>query len=151
MQAVSIAEGVIRRIHNKLPYVAAVTVQVEHHVPHSEIHARCTGLGWGGSQGTLDDVSARGYEDWKAAAIYGAQYALWIAAARPCRITITRIVGRDGTDTNPTIVGAAAAYAVWKALTYQPSREISEWIEAIVFRSWQTPDALPNFDKDVST
>lgn len=143
-----IVEGIFRRIHQSLPYVARVTVHVEFDTPHTEVRVDCHGSGWGGSQGDVDDVSATGYDDWKAAAVHGVRYALKLAQPPVCRVTITRILGYDGTDTNPTIVGAAAADAMWKAVAYQPSDETRLHIESIVFRSWQTPAALPEFGLD---
>lgn len=141
-------DGTFRRVHHSLPFAATVTVKVEFDMPQTEVHVDCHGKGWGGSQGELDDVSAQGYDDWKAAAVHGVRYALEVAQAPATRVTITRIAGRDGTDTNPTIVGAAAADAVWKAIAYQPSDETRHHIESIVFTSWQRPEALPNFGLD---
>ena len=44
------------------------------------------------------------------------------------------------------IVGYAAALAVWKALGHQPSSEIVEKTESIVFSSWRRPhDEIPTF------
>src|SRR5262249_14783579 len=96
-------------------------------------------------QGYLEDVPARGYEIWKAGARAGVEFALAVAALPPARVTINRITGLT-TDTNPTVVGVAAAFALWQAVGFSPSAEVVVRLEAAAFTSWQRdPDEIPRF------
>lgn len=61
-------------------------------------------------------------------------------------IVITKIEGLTS-DTNATIVGAAAIEAVWKACAFQPSEEERRRLEQRVLDSWTFPrEKLPNFE-----
>lgn len=140
------AQGRFTRYKFSKPFFAIVTVTVE---PATEpsIEVKCSGnfRPEDFMQGQIEDVAERGHNDWKAGGCAGVSYALRLAQAPPCRVTITKIEGLF-TDTNPTIVGAAAAFAVWKALDYQPSQEEIQRLEEIVFSSWSLPDgAVPSF------
>lgn len=111
----------------------------------TEIRCDCHGAGFVG-QGYLEDVPARGYELWKAGARAGVEHALAVAAVSPARVTIKRISGLT-TDTNPTVVGAAAALALWRAVGFSPSRDVVERLEAAAFTSWRRPpDEIPRFE-----
>jgi hypothetical protein len=60
-------------------------------------------------------------------------------------VTITRIAGLS-TDTNSTVVGAAAAHALWSAAELLPPADVVERLEAAVFASWQRPsNEVPRF------
>jgi hypothetical protein len=73
-------------------------------------------------------------------------FALSVAGDPAVRVVITKIEGLSGTDTNPTIVGAAAALAMWRALGFEPPSEVIERLEAVVFESWRRPlDEIPSF------
>jgi len=86
-----------------------------------------------------------GDKDWQQEAVLGVQYALRAAGQRGRRVTVVHVIG-DYTVTNPTIVGAAAMYAVWQGLGYQPLPSEVQRIEQIVWAGWQHLDALPIFD-----
>ena len=138
-------EGKFARIHKKLPHVARVTVRVADNLSGPNVTVRCTAAPVPFSQGNIEDETAEGYDDWKQGAVIGAQYALDVAGRTSTSVVISRIVGMM-TDTNPTIVGGAAAYGVWLALDYSPTPEQIRQIEQVVLSSWQRPfDALPDF------
>jgi hypothetical protein len=131
------AEATIRRIRNGLLHFAEVELHLESPsvVPGIEFH--CAGEGWI-RQGQIEDVPSTGYDDWKAGARIGVEFALSVVAAPPTRVLIDRISGLT-TDTNPTIVGGAAALAVWKALAFSPPPDVLERLETVVFASWRLP------------
>lgn len=139
-------EGNFFRYKKGKPYGASVTIQFESTSDRAYIFFQCSESGWGGTQGSWEEATAQGYQDWKAAAKVGIEYALRQANQTQTGIIVTRILGRDGTDTNPTIVAAAAAYAVWNAIDFRPSKEEEHRLHEIVFDSWNQPlDDLPDF------
>jgi hypothetical protein len=137
-------EGVFARYHNRRPFAARVTVSVESPSSQPGILFRCSGDGWIG-QGYLEEVPAVGYDDWKAGAKAGIEHALAVAQAVAARVEVIKILGMM-TDTNPSVVGAAAALATWKALAFEPPAEVIQSLESVVFGSWRRPDdAIPRF------
>ena len=56
-----------------------------------------------------------------------------------CRVVITKIEGLDLIDTNPIIVGVAAALATRSALKFEPPKEVIDKLESFVFSSWERP------------
>jgi hypothetical protein len=83
---------------------------------------------------------------WKAGARAGVAYALHSAGLGHCGVRITRIVGICS-DTNPTIVAAAAARAVWSAAGVTPDPAIVARVVAQLFVSWERDaTALPEFE-----
>lgn len=129
------------RVKVGLPHFAEVAVVVDPAAGDFAVDLRCSGLGWTG-QGYLEDAPAHGYDDWKAGATVGATSACGVAGLAGARVTVERISGLL-TDTNPTIVAAAAALAVWNAIGFQPPPPIFERLEAQVFASWQRPAGEP--------
>jgi hypothetical protein len=129
------------RYHGGRTYFARVTLAVE---PDAEVAVRfrCDGDGWIG-QGYIEEVSATGYEEWKAGAKAGILFALRVAGAGG-RVTVTKIEGLT-TDTNPSVVGAAAALAVWECLRFSPDARTTEQMERVVFGSGSRPDHVPAF------
>jgi hypothetical protein len=82
----------------------------------------------------------------KAGAKAGVDFALSIVGMSNCHVVITKIEGLDVTDTNPTIVGAASALAIWSALKFEPPKEIIDGLETLVFSSWERPyEEIPVF------
>lgn len=143
------AEGNFLRQWKGKGYIARVTVRVNLSSETSSIVTACSGDGWSG-QGNIEEVSATGYDNWKAGAIAGIRYALETARCQNCSVIVTRILG-IATDTNPTIVGAAAINAVWKAIDYIPSDLEQNQIEVLVLSSWEhSPDKLPDFSESVT-
>lgn len=115
------AEGTFLRQKKGLGYAARVSLRVDPHTHHSSISVACYGRGWT-AQGSVEEVPAKGYDPWKAGAVAGIRFALRAAAVEKGSVTVTRIVGMVS-DTNPTIVGAAAIDGFWKALGYtRPGR-----------------------------
>lgn len=138
------AEDLFLRYHQGLPYVARVTVQVQPDPSGPRILLDCVGTGFS-SQGSAEEATTTGCKDWKQGAEAGARHALRTAAQEQSLVFILRINGLS-TDTNPTIVGAAAMKAVWQALGYSPFSGEVERIEQIVLGSWQQPyDFIPDF------
>jgi hypothetical protein len=127
------AEAKFARIRDKLPHFAEVALDLAFSDPPPEVRFDCCGRGFY-SQGYIEDVSANGYDDWKAGAREGVLFALRVTD-HPAKVTVTRISGL-GTDTNPTIVAMAAALAVWRALNVQPPSWAMESLESVVFGSW---------------
>jgi hypothetical protein len=74
----TVAEGRFRRIHDGVPHCAIVEATVVPTAAETSITVECKGNGWE-RQGWLEDASAIGYEDWKAGATRGVQFALEIA------------------------------------------------------------------------
>lgn len=133
------------RVYRGLSHVAVVTLQLAEASEASGVTIRCTALPTVASQGYIEDVPANGYDDWKQGAALGAKYALAVAGEKARSVIVSRIQGLT-TDTNPTVVRAAAALGVWEAVGYQPTPEQIQQIERHVFGSWQRPfDALPDF------
>lgn len=84
-------------------------------------------------------------EAWRGGALYGARYALEVANSLPCALRITEIVA-DEESTNPTIIAAACAHAVWEVIGFAPGLEATQRLDAAVAASLQAgPDALPTF------
>jgi hypothetical protein len=132
------------RVKNRLPYFARVSLAVECASDSPELKFSCSGSGFT-SQGYVEQVPATGYDDWKSGASAGILFALSVTRHTKCRMDIQGIEGRT-TDTNPTVVGYAAALAVWKALHFEPSSEVIEKLETIVFNSWNRPcNEIPTF------
>jgi hypothetical protein len=97
------------------------------------------------SQGYIEEVPEKGYDDWKQGALAGIAYALATSVDHPCQVTVTKIEGLSS-DTNPTIVGGAAIQALWFAVEYAPSQEQMEHVDRLVFQSFSHPaDHLPAF------
>ena len=136
------SDGKFARVWSGLPHFAQVAIRIEEGT--GNISIACSGAGFT-SQGRFEDAPVAGYEPWKAGAAAGVRYALGHAGRADVDVTITRITGLS-TDTNPTIVGAAAALATWNGLAFAPAP--AEWarVESIVFGSWQRPqDEVPSF------
>jgi hypothetical protein len=142
------AEGRCRRYTKERSYAARVWLKLECNACQPAITNSCQGWGWGTSQGDMDDASAEGFEDWKAAAATGVRYALRIAGVTQANVIITRILGCSVTDTNPTIVAAAAADALWIALSFTPPTEAVGFLAQQAFESWDLPGSdtfVPNW------
>lgn len=138
------AEARFARYRLGLPYFAEVAVEVDRSSQEPGIEFRCSGRGFF-SQGYEEIVPAVGYDDWKNGASAGVAFALVVVEADLARVIVTRISGL-GTDTNPSVVGATAALAVWRALGFEPPAEIISRLEEVVFGSWQRPqDEIPQF------
>lgn len=132
------------RIKDGLPYAAVVSLTLTTDAPENYIEILCDGIA-GISQGDIEEATREGYEDWKQGARRGVVFALDSARQTHCHVAVTKIRGML-TDTNPTIVGAAAMLATWEALEFTPPSELVARIEEQVFASWQQVcDALPEF------
>ena len=126
---------------------ARVTVQLDPGASSPYVRANCDGAGWI-AQGYIEKASAQGYDDWKAGAIAGATWALARCHRPECGVVITCIEGLSVTDTYPTVVGAATATAVWKALGHEPDVEAAQQLENMVVESMQPGG--PRFDQQFS-
>ncbi len=138
------AKAKLARIHGGLPHFAEVTLTLERSTGAPSIGFACSGRGFLG-QGQLEEVPEVGYDAWKAGGRAGVELALSVAGLPSARVTITRIAGLS-TDTNPTVVGAAAAHALWSAAGYSPSADVVGRLEAAVLASWRRPvHEVPRF------
>lgn len=125
-------------------FIARVTIRVERPTFAPAIAIACSGAGFT-SQGTLEEASAASYDDWKLGARAGIEYALRRAEIRDALVTVLKISGLS-TDTNATIVAAAAAFALWDAVGYVPDADERQRIDDVVLASWSPmAPALPVF------
>jgi hypothetical protein len=117
-----------------------VEVEIETNSPITSISVQTHGEGFT-SQGSIESVPKRGYESWQQGAVLGVAFALWTAGHRDCRVVITEILGLTS-DSNPTIIAAAAMTAVWDALAFTPEPALIARIERSVVASQSLP---PNY------
>lgn len=138
-------KGVFHR-YRRISYAANIELEIEQEVLDGKTYITIDTHGRGFfSQGYIEEVPAVGYDDWKAGTIAGIEYALRVCAAPPCHVVITKIEGLT-TDTNPTIVAAAAIDGIWKAFGFHPTDELKTNIEQLVFNSWDVPlTSIPQF------
>jgi hypothetical protein len=138
------AVGKFARWMGERGFFAEVAVEVESPSVTPGIELRLSESGWI-LQVYIEDIPVTGDRVWNEGARIGAEYALTVANTQSARVVITRISGMTA-DTNPAVVAAAAAMAVWTALKFSPTAEVIARVEAVVFNSWrQPPDALPQF------
>ena len=136
------SEGRFLRQTRRGGYAARVSLVIETYSPNPQIEFNCTGEGWT-AQGNIEEVPAEGYDDWKGGAVAGIRHAMRQAGRTDCSVSVTRILGM-ATDTNPSIVAAAAAFAVWDAIEYQPSASQVEFLQETALTSWDKPhDLIP--------
>lgn len=114
--------------------MAVVEVDVDLDSNKTAISERYGGDGWI-AHGHLEDVTEKGYDDWKAGAKKGIEWALEVAKTSK-HVQIIRITGMI-TDTDPGIVQCAAAHAVWNALGFVPDDSTLAQIEKVLANSWQ--------------
>lgn len=132
--------GKVARIILGLPHFAEVEVSVVDGGPR-EISVRLGGAGFKG-QGSIEDAS-ESYATWIAGARLGVEYALTVAKSAAA-ICVSRISGMT-TDTNPSIVAAAAAEATWSAVNASPPAWARAQLDRLVRSSWSGGfDELPN-------
>ena len=129
-----ITEGRFRRIHGGLPHCGIVELSVEPSDLPTNISVECSGTGWI-RQGSLEDASADGYDDWKQGAVRGVEFALTVADQR-ADVVIRRITGMV-TDTNASVTAGAAALAVWNAFEFSPDQTVIATMESVIFRGWK--------------
>lgn len=135
-------EGRFARQKDGAGYAARVLIALQTDSKVPGITFCCAGEGWF-AQGYLEDATADGYNDWKAGAKAGIEFALQVVQVSDVRVVVKRITGMT-TDTNPTIVAAAAAKAVWSALDFEAPENVTQRMENLVFSSWQrSHDAVP--------
>ncbi len=129
-----------------LGYAARVTILLEQDPARPYVEVACEGAGWI-RHGLPEDVGPLGYDAWKAGARAGVAYALRSAGLEHCGVRVTRIVGMCS-DTNPTIVAAAAARAVWTAAGVTPDPAMLARVATQMFVSWERDaTALPEFER----
>ena len=73
------------------------------------------------------------YDQWVRGVIYGVQFAITHVSSMPCVVKVVEI--RGDASTTPTLVAAAAASAVWDALSIEVTRDVHEAIRASVAES----------------
>jgi len=127
-------EGKFLRQTSKGGYLAFVKLEVESEWNGLDIITDCRGKGFT-SQGYIEEVPANGYDGWKQGAVNGVKFALEAINKQNAKAVITHIEGLT-TDTNPTIVSAAAARALWNAFGINISAETEKNLEDYVLQSW---------------
>ena len=136
--------GKFTHYKNSKSYAATVELELSPSSNGTSITVQTDGQGFT-RQGYIEEASRNGYPHWKKGAVAGVEYALRVCGNPQYVVVITRIRGAH-TDTNPTIVAAAAMNAVWKALSFQPPEELISCIEQKVLNSWSIPlDAVADF------
>jgi hypothetical protein len=136
-------KGKIARVHHHEMHFAEVELTVVS-ADEMVVVFDCHGEGFT-SQGYIEVVPTKGYDDWKHGALAGITYALERCSDHPCNVMVTYI-GGFSSDTNPSIVGGAAIQAIWSAFQYEPSAEEQTHVEHIVFQSFTQPfDHIPDF------
>jgi hypothetical protein len=128
------------RQYNKAGYFALVRLEVEREWNELEITTDCHGR-TSRSQGHIEEVPATGYDDWKQGAINGVKFALEVINKRNAKVVITHIEGLT-TDTNPTIVAAAAARAIWNAFEISIPEHTERNLENCVLESWSNDSSF---------
>ena len=152
------AEAVIRRcaslfhqpIHGEGKFLgqsgmARVGIGIDLTASKPTIAVACQGPTPTFSQGEFITVPAEGFDDWKQGAVAGVAHALALAGDPSILVTITSIQGMFS-DTNPTIVGAAAIDAIWKALRIKPDSQTEMQIQQAALSSWdRSADSIPEW------
>lgn len=113
---------------------ASVSVRVEPESPELEVIVSIDGAEFAGA----------GFEDWRLGAAEGARYGLDVLGVT-ARVEIIEIHG-TAVDTNPAALAAAAALAVWKSLSHEPSQaEIDMLDENVRVYFGVQPSPVPRF------
>lgn len=134
------------KIKNGAVSVALVALDVEHSSSGRNQIIECyTGKGFT-SQGMIEEVPENGYDSWKIAARHGLEYGFSLVDAF-WTVTIHKIEGRVGTDTNPAIVGYTVLRAFLDSINFQFSEKHIETLEDFVLSSWTKPyrELIPDF------
>ena len=108
------------------PSGAQVTVELDWDAPEPTVEA-C----FSPPRTAANEIDLDAFAD---AAVYGVQFALEVANALPCAVRITDVQA-DPHAAHPTLVAAAAAHAVWRAMDFRPSHEIAERVDREVSAS----------------
>lgn len=81
---------------------------------------------------------------WEQAVVAGVRHALATARALPCDVRVTEVCGPPDHG-RPTLFAAAAAWAVWEALEFEPPREVAaRWRGWVAECSTREPLWLPD-------
>ncbi|OQP44637.1 hypothetical protein A4H97_09735 [Niastella yeongjuensis] len=133
------------KIKNGIGYVAIVNIEVFPNLEGTnEINEHYNGIGFT-SQGYIEEVSAKGYDDWKAGARSGLKYGFSLVD-RYSTVQINKIEGLTS-DTNPTIVGYTILRAFLDSINHELDNDQIRKLEEFVLCSWTKPNHLliPNF------
>jgi len=139
------SDFIFQKIRNGKPHFAIINLDVEQAEFENEITENYSGEGFR-SQGYIESVPYKGYDEWKIAAKNGISFVLELTNQK-WRITINSIEGRIGTDTNPTIVGHAAILALANLIDLEIDDNLKKDLEDFVFQSWDNDNwnEIPNF------
>lgn len=130
--------GYTARVHFRIEKTEAASTVTLHLAPPPEQRRF--------SQGMIESAYSPGYDDWIRGAVLGVEFALSQINNAAYAVTITEILGLTS-DTNPTIVAAAAALGVWEAADFDPGSSLLEFVQHKALTSWDLPgDALPSFE-----
>ena len=118
----------VKKYLDGLPHFAAVEVRVINDSDEADIQDLCDGDGWI-RQGTYEEASKGGYQDWKEAAYSGIKAVLKRAQVTK-RVELLKVTGML-TDTNPETVKIAAELATLKCLDINIDLVEKELIESL--------------------
>lgn len=114
---------------------AAITLIIEESEPDNIILEQCNGLGFT-SQGSLEYVTTKGYDDWKNGAKAGLTQALSLIIDKKYKIIIKSIEGLTS-DTNSETVAYTAYMAICNYLEIEVSENTEKEFEQRIIEYWQ--------------
>lgn len=134
------------KFKNGIGSVAMVTLDVHsNNSNQNKIIEKYTGGGFT-RQGDIEEVSAKGYDSWKAAARNGLEFGFSLINSF-WTVNIIKIKGRSFTETNPTIVGYTALRAFLEKIDFELEPKHIDTLEEFVLSSWTKPykELVPDF------
>jgi hypothetical protein len=97
------------------------------------------------SQGSIEEVPAKGYDSWKIGAIRGLEYAF----SKTKKYFVVNIISIEGisTDTNPTVIGYTIIRAFFDQINLESDNEEINKLEDFVVKSWMSTceECIPDF------
>jgi hypothetical protein len=135
------------KIKNGKPFFGIVSLEITKCESISEIIEEYNGNGFT-SQGTLESVPKKGYENWKLAIRNGLEFTI-SESNENWKVKIKDVIGRIATDTNPTIIGSGAILAFCEQTKLELNPDLKKEIDNFVFNSWENgnDEKIPNFTK----
>ena len=123
------------RVCKGISYFAEVELTTEPETNEFSVGFDCVGDGFH-SQGYIEEAPKIGYDDWKAGAKTGVEYAAKAAGITKCLVKVTAIRGLTS-DTNPIIIAGASAFAFWQAVGFDAGLDLKSQIESKILDSWK--------------
>lgn len=125
----------LAKIKNGKPFYGEIILYIEENTTTHTIIENYDGNGFI-SQGTIESIPPKGYEDWKQGIKSGIHYGLSkITDNRKFKVTIVECNGFT-TDTNPTILAFVASRAILEQIENNESTAEKEQFEELIYSSW---------------